>query len=398
MRAPEAVSRLAINIQRKLAMGIAFRQTEINIKIAKKQGKEISKLLQDKGWIAEDMPLDAAMAAIGWHGKYQKTLLIIDEIDVDKITKQVSEQFEVLASFVRDGSFVRFESEESSKDYALCVFEGGKAHGYGWLGTHEKTAVVAAIGTVPSGPWNEYIHDESPSREKLTDHRYWAVVAWKMAEYIQFIAQSSNSFSAKDKEQAYWIIRAGEAARTTLLGTRPLLVQDIQMYEKDVSQIPRLIASDLHEVKLRWLKGPRKKLAALDFDINAGELQALLRYRDTFAPTKEFLVDGQEGVYQPEVLEFLECLRDASWFQQLCKLAKDGDKRTEVILEFHGWMSDVMETADLKELLFKLHWIASADKGSAALVPGVSSEEISSYMAGEIYNAMQRISQLAAIK
>ncbi|WEL95764.1 hypothetical protein [Delftia tsuruhatensis] len=90
-------------------MGIAFRQTEINIKIAKKQGKEIAKLLQDKGWIAEDMPLDAAMAAIGWHGKYQKTLLIIDEIDVDKITKQVSEQFEALASFVRDGSFVRFE-------------------------------------------------------------------------------------------------------------------------------------------------------------------------------------------------------------------------------------------------------------------------------------------------
>lgn len=100
-------------------MGIAFRQTEINIKIAKKQGKEISKLLQDKGWITEDMPLDAAMAAIGWHGKYQKTLLIIDEIDVDKITKQVSEQFEALASFVRDGSFVRFESEESSKDYVL---------------------------------------------------------------------------------------------------------------------------------------------------------------------------------------------------------------------------------------------------------------------------------------
>jgi len=48
--------------------------------------------------------------------------------------------------------------------------------------------------------------------------------------------------------------------------------------------------------------------------------------------------------------------------------------------------------------LFKLHWIASADKGSAAIVPGLSSEEISSYMAGEIYNAMQRISQLAAIK
>lgn len=398
MRAPEAVSRLAINIQRKLAMGIAFRQTEINIKIAKKQGKEISKLLQDKGWITEDMPLDAAMAAIGWHGKYQKTLLIIDEIDVDKITKQVSEQFEALASFVRDGSFVRFESEESSKDYALCVFEGGKAHGYGWLGTREKTAVVTAIGAVPSGPWNEYIHDESPSREKLTDHRYWAVVAWEMAENIQFIARSSTSFSAKDKDQSYWIIRACEEAKTSLIGKRPLLVQDIQMYEKGVSQVPQRIASDVHEVKLRWLKVPRKKLAVLDFDINADELQELLRYRDTFAPGKEFLVDGQEGVYQPEVLEFLEYLRRASWFQQLCKLAKDGEKRMEVITEFHGLMSDVMETADMKELLFNLHWSASAEKGSAAIVPGVSSEVISSYMAGEIYNAMQRISQLAATK
>lgn len=378
-------------------MGIAFRQTEINIKIAKKQGKEISKLLQDKGWITEDMPLDAAMAAIGWHGKYQKTLLIIDEIDVDKITKQVSEQFEALASFVRDGSFVRFESEESSKDYALCVFEGGRAHGYGWLGTREKTAVGTAIGAVPSGPWNEYIHDESPSREKLTDHRYWAVVALEMAENIQSIARNSKSFSAKDKDQSYWIIRACEEAKTSLIGKRPLLVQDIQMYEKNVSQIPQLIASDLHEVKLRWLKWPRKKLAALDFDINPDELQALLRYRDTFAPGKEFLVDGQEGVYQPEVLEFLEYLREASWFQQLCKLA-DGEKRTEVILDFHGWMSDVMESADLKELLFRLHWNTSADKGSAAIVPGASSEKISSYIAGEIYNAMQRISQLAATK
>jgi hypothetical protein len=70
----------------------------------------------------------------------------------------------------------------------------------------------------------------------------------------------------------------------------------------------------------------------------------------------------------------------------------------EVITEFHGLMSDVMESADMKELLFNLHWSASAEKGSAAIVPGVSSEKISSYMAGEIYNAMQRISQLAATK
>lgn len=107
-------------------MGIAFYQTDINIKIAKKKGKEISKLLQGKGWIKEDMPLDSALAAIGWHGKSQKTLLIIDEIDVDKITERVSQQFEALAPFVRDGSFARFESEESSKDYALCVFEGAR--------------------------------------------------------------------------------------------------------------------------------------------------------------------------------------------------------------------------------------------------------------------------------
>ncbi|CAB5707435.1 Uncharacterised protein [Delftia tsuruhatensis] len=379
-------------------MGIAFRQTEINIKIARKQGKEISKLLKDKGWITEEMPLDAALAAVGWHGKSHRTLLIIEEIDVDKITERVSQQLEALAPFVRDGSFVRFESEESSKDYALCIFEGGKAHGYGWLGTREKTSVVAAIGDVPSGPWNEYIHDESPSREKLTDYRYWAVVAWNMAQNIQFIAQNSTSFSAKDKKQAYWIIRACEEAQASMLGKRHLIFEDIKMYDKEAGKIPQVLASTAHEAKLLWLKGPRKKLAELEFDISADELQALLRYRDTFAPGKDLLVDGREGIYQPDVLAFFEYLREASWFQQLCRLAKDGDKRMEVILDFQGLMSDVMESADLKELLFNLHWSASADKGSAAIVPGVSSEEISSYVASEIHNAMQRVSQLVATK
>lgn len=379
-------------------MGIAFYQTDINIKIAKKKGKEISKLLQDKGWIKEDMPLDSALAAIGWHGKIQKTLLIIDEIDVDKITERVSQQLEALAPFVRDGSFARFESEESSKDYALCVFEGGKAHGYGWLGTHEKTAAVSAIGAVPSGAWDDYIHDESPSKEKLTDHRYWAVMAWRMAQNIWLIAKSSTGFSAKDKSQAYWIIRASEEAQAAMQGKSPLLVEDIKMYDKEAGQTPQLLASKAHEVKLLWLKEPRKNLEGLDFEINSNELQALLRYHDTFAPGRDLLVAGQQGVYQQEVLDFFEYLRKASWFQQLCKVAKDGEKRMGVITDFQGLMSDVIDSAGMKEVLFNLHWTTSTDKGSAAIVPGMSSEEISSYMAGEIYNAMQRISQLAATK
>lgn len=379
-------------------MGIAFRQTEINIKIARKQGKELSRLMQDKGWITEDMPLEAALAAIGWYGKSQKTVLMIDEIDVDKLTERVSQQFEALAPFVRDGSFVRFESEESSKDYALCVFEGGKAQGYGWLGTREKTPVGAAIGAVPSGPWNEYIHDESPSREKLADHRYWAVVAWRMAQNTRFIAQRSMSFGANDKEQAYWIIRACEEAQASMLGKRHLLVEDIQMYDKEVGQIAPLLASNAHEVKLRWLKWPRKKLAGLDFDIDAEGLQALLRYRDTFAPGRDFLVDGQQGVYEADVLAFFEHLREAPWFQQICQLAKDGGERSQVLLDFQGLMSEVMDSADLKESLFYLHWMASTEKGSVAIVPGVSSEDLSSYVASEIHKALQRISQLVATK
>jgi hypothetical protein len=98
------------------------------------------------------------------------------------------------------------------------------------------------------------------------------------------------------------------------------------------------------------------------------------------------------------VLGFFEYLREASWFQQLCKVAKDGEKRMDVITDFQELMSDVIDSAGMKEVLFNLHWTTSTDKGSAAIVPGVSSEEISSYMAGEIYNAMQRISQLAATK
>lgn len=378
-------------------MGIAFRQTEINIKIAKKQGKVLTALLQEKGWITEDMPLDAALAAIGWYGKSQKTLLVIDEIDVDKITERVSQQLEVLAPFVRDGSFVRFESEESSKDYALCVFEGGKAHGYGWLGIREKSSVAAAIGAVPSGPWNEYIHDESPSQQKLTDHRYWAVVARSMAEKLWFIAGSSTSFNAREKEQAYWIIRACEEARTAMLGERHLLVQDIQMYEREVAKLPQILATHAHEAKLRWLKGPRKKLAALDFDIRADELQTLLGYRDTFAPGRELLVNGQQGAYQPEVRAFFEQLREAPWFLQLCNLAKDGEDRMQVILDFQGLMSDVMDSADLKESLFYLHWMASAEKGCVAIVLGADSEDISD-LAPEIHKAMQRIAQLATLK
>ena len=380
---------------KELRMGIAFRQTDINIKIAKKHAKEVSKLLLDKGWIAEDMPFDAALAAIGWHGKGQKTVLEIDEIDVDKITERVSQRFEALAPFVRDGSFVRFESEESSKDYALCVFEGGKAHGYGWLGAPEKSSTAAAIGAAPSGAWDDYIHDESPSQEKLTDHRYWAVAAWNMAQNIGFIAQSSKRFGAKDADQAYWIMRACEEARTALQGERYLIVQDIQMYGKEVGKIPQTLADHAQEVKLRWLKGPRKKLAELPFAIEADELAALLPYRETFAPGRDILVNGQEGVFQPEVLSFFEHLRKASWYRQVGSLEKDGSAYREVITDFKGMMSDVTESADLKESLLFLHRMTSVKDGSDAITPGVDREDVPDRAPG-IHKAMARISQLAA--
>ena len=38
-------------------MGIAFHQTDVNIKIAKKHGGEIAKLLLEQGWATGDMPL-----------------------------------------------------------------------------------------------------------------------------------------------------------------------------------------------------------------------------------------------------------------------------------------------------------------------------------------------------
>ena len=63
-------------------MGIAFHQTDVNIKIAKKHGGEIAKLLLEQGWITGDMPFEAALAAIGWHGKVHKSVLEIEEIDV----------------------------------------------------------------------------------------------------------------------------------------------------------------------------------------------------------------------------------------------------------------------------------------------------------------------------
>jgi hypothetical protein len=376
-------------------MGIAFHQTDINIQIAKKRGKEIAKLLLDKGWIAEDMPFDAALAAIGWHGRVQKSVLEMTEIDVDKMTDQVHQRLEALAPFVRDGSFVRFESEESSKDYALCVFEGGKAHGYGWLATQDQSSTAAAIGTPPSGAWNNYIHDESPSREKLADHRYWAVAAWNMAQNIGFIASSSRHFGAKDADLVRWIIRACEEARAALLGERPLIVQDIQMYGKEVGKIPQTLAEHAQEAKVRWLKGPRKKLAALPFAIGPDELAALLPYRATFAPERGILVGGQEGVFQAEVLSFFEHLRKASWYRQIGSLEQAGGAYREVILDFQGMMSDVTESADLKESLLYLHRMTSVEQGGDAITPGVDSEDIAERAPG-IHKAMARISQLAA--
>lgn len=376
-------------------MGIAFHQTEINIKIARKHAKEISRLLLDNGWIPEDMPFEAALAAIGWHGKGQKTVLEIDEIDVDKITERVRQRLEALAPFVRDGSFVRFESEESSKDYALCVFEGGKAHGYGWLGAPQKSSTATAIGAVPSGAWNEYIHDESPSKEKLTDHRYWAVVAWRMAQNIWFIAQSTKRFGAKDGDQANCIIRACEEARTALMGERHLIVEDIKMYEKEVGKIPQTLAEHAREVKVLWLKGPRKKLAELPFAIEADGLAALHPYRETFAPGRAILIDGQEGVFQAEVLSFFDHLRNASWYRQVSSLEKDGGAYREVITGFQGLMSEVTDSADLKESLLYLHRMTSVKDGSDAITPGVDREDVPDRAPG-IHKAMARISQLAA--
>lgn len=378
-------------------MGIAFHQTDINIQIAKKHAKEISRLLLDKGWITEDMPLDAALAAIGWHGKGQRNMLEIGEIDVDKITERVHQRLEALAPFVRDGGFVRFESEESSKDYALCVFEGGKAHGYGWLGAPDKssTATATAIGAVPSGAWNDYVHDESPSKEKLTDHRYWAVVAWRMAQNIWFIAQSTKRFGAKDGDQADCIIRACEEARTALLGERRLIVEDIKLYGKEVGKIPQTLAEHAREVRLLWLKGPRKKLAELPIAIGPDELAALLPYRETFAPGRDILVDGQEGVFQPEVLSFFEHLRKADWYRQVGTLENDGGAYHEVITGFQGMMSQVTDSADLKESVLYLHRMTSVRKGGDAITPGVSVEDIPDRAPG-IHRAMTRISQLAA--
>jgi 7-cyano-7-deazaguanine synthase in queuosine biosynthesis len=60
-------------------------------------------------------------------------------------------------------------------------------------------------------------------------------------------------------------------------------------------------------------------------------------------------------------------------------------------------MSDVMDSADLKESLFYLHWMASAEKGCVAIVLGADSEDISD-LAPEIHKAMQRIAQLATLK
>lgn len=376
-------------------MGIAFHQTDINIKIAKKHGKEISKLLLDKGWITEDMPVDAALAAIGWHGKSQRNMLEIDEIDVDKMTDRVRQRFEALAPFVRDGSLVRFESEESSKDYALCVFEGGQAHGYGWLGAPAKTAVAAAIGAVPQGPWNEYIHDESPSKEKLTDHRYWAVVALNLAEKIWFIASSTKSFGAKDWDQAYWIMRGCEEARTALMGERHLVFQDIQMYEKEVREAPPHLAKYEQEVKLRWLKGPRKKLAAWPLPMEADELQALLAHRETFAPGRGLPLDGQEGVFPAEVLAFFDHLRTAPWYRQISDLKKDSREFNELRLSFNGLMYEMLDSADVKEALVYLHLLTSVKDTWEAITPGVGGEEVE-WRAPNIHQALARIGQLTA--
>ena len=59
------------------------------------------------------MPFEAALAAIGWHGKVHKSVLEIEEIDVDKMTDRVRRQLEALAPFVRDGGLVRFEDADS---------------------------------------------------------------------------------------------------------------------------------------------------------------------------------------------------------------------------------------------------------------------------------------------
>ena len=376
-------------------MGIAFHQTDVNIKIAKKHGGEIAKLLLEQGWITGDMPFEAALATIGWHGKVHKSVLEIEEIDVDKMTDRVRRQLEALAPFVRDGGLVRFESEESSKDYALCVFEGGQAHGYGWLATPEKSAAAAAMGPAPSGPWNEYIHDETPSREKLADHRYWAVVAWMLAQRIWFIAQSTKSFGAKDWDLAKWIICACEEAQTALRGERYLSTQDITMHRQGVPEALQRLAANAQENRLRWLKTPRKKLAELPIAIEADGLQALLQHGGTFAPGRDLVVGGQEGVFQPEVLSFFEHLRKAPWYAQISRLTQDSPESDALLDSFHGLMAEMLGTAGLKEALVFLHRMTYSKAAGTAYTPGVDTVDIPD-RAARIHRAMARIGQLAA--
>jgi len=337
-------------------MGVSFYQTAIDIKIPTKNVRKAALALCSKGLIDEKLPLDAALNNIGWHNvKLKNGEIEIIEIGIDKITQRTQERFEVLAPFIRDGSFVRFQSEENKKDYALCIFSGGEVNGYGWLSSEKKTPAVAAIGSIPNARWNEYIYDEAPSTEKLKDHRYWAVVALKLTHHISFIAMYTKRYGVKDWDLASSIIRACETAEEALLGNRYLAVEDLTIYAKEINQQPQHLANWAGQARARWLKAPRKRLSQYSITIESQDIETLLSYRTSFVPGRDLRVDGHEGCFHTDVLDFLNYLGQAPWYQQLMHLLENSIEYRDIIGEFHGLMPDATDTADLTELLILIY-------------------------------------------
>lgn len=378
-------------------MGVAFYQTAIDIKIPAKNIKKAYLALCSKGLIQDKLTLSDALKNIGWHHQtLNDGALEIIEIGIDKITERTQERFETLAPFINDGSFVRFQSEENKKDYALCVFAEGEVNGYGWFRFEKKTPVVAAIGTIPDARRGEYIYDEEPSAEKLKDHRYWAVAAFELAQQVSIITLYIKRYSAKEWDLASSIIRACKIAESALLGTRPLNADDLKSYTKYINEEPQHIAHWASQARARWLKAPRKRLAQYSITIEPQDIETLLSYRTSFVPGRDLRVDEQEGCFHTDVLDFLNYLGQAPWYQQVMQLRENSSEYLDIIGEFHGLMSDATDTADLTELLILIY----QNTGKAvrmgpneATIYTVSGGRVFS-MAPDIYAALTRIGEI----
>lgn len=345
-------------------MSIAFRVSDTNIFIKKSQhAKALAELHKNELISLEIKTLEAALNSLHWFCQKEAKGLKI-EIDKDSLNHYFVRECEILAPFISKGSFVRFVSEENENDYALCVFDGQQAIGFGWLDFRPRKDPL--LGALPTGKDHELLYDETPSPEKLQDYRYWAIVAMQLARTIGALIRNHAPVKTEQSEQVNTLLRYCQDAIEKLEGKGEIKNKDLTEFSPSLVSTAKWLKEDARKIQERFRSGLSRYFSKLpgDIEITTNEIDQLLAFRPIFSDsTRNMLSGNPRGIYPrylPDIEEFIEWIGTTRWFNH--KLTAN-DPRVKSLL-IHA--KEIIPNASANELLNILcAWKLDADEDSA---------------------------------